>query len=93
MNEETAELSAALLSVMASPIRLALLMLLAGRELPANAIALRLGISFSSVSQHLAKLRMQRLVTIRKERQTVYYSSQSQAATALLRTLDEIVFD
>ena len=71
LNEETAELSAALLSVMASPIRLALLMLLAGRELPANAIALRLGISFSSVSQHLAKLRMQRLVTIRKERQTV----------------------
>ncbi|MBM7043698.1 winged helix-turn-helix transcriptional regulator [Rhizobium lusitanum] len=78
---------------MASPIRLTLLMLLADEELSVSTIAARQGISCSSASQHLAKLRMQRLVTIRKERQTVYYSSRSRAAAALLRTLDAIVFD
>ncbi|MBM7045493.1 winged helix-turn-helix transcriptional regulator [Rhizobium lusitanum] len=79
-----------MLSAMANPIRLSILIFLADEEFSVNAIASHMGISGSSTSQHLAKLRTQRLVTARKERQVVYYSCHSKAAHALLRTLDDI---
>ncbi|NTH16786.1 winged helix-turn-helix transcriptional regulator [Agrobacterium rhizogenes] len=92
LNEETAELSAALLSAMAHPIRLAILMLLSEEELAVNAVASRLEIRRSLASQHLGKLKIQRLVTTRRDKRTVYCSCQSQAAGALLRALNKIVF-
>ncbi|WP_037223452.1 ArsR/SmtB family transcription factor [Rhizobium rhizogenes] len=92
LNEETAELSAVLLSAMAHPIRLAILMLLTGEELAVNAVASRLGISRALASQHWGRLRIQRLVTTRREKRTVYYSSQSQAAGAVLRALNKTLF-
>lgn len=90
MDEKQAERAAALLSVMANPIRLEILRLLIQEEMHVNAIVSHVGSSQSVVSQHLAKLRAQRLVTTRKEAQTVYYSSQSPAVGALLQILVEI---
>ena len=90
MDEQQAKHSAALLSAMANPVRLAILMLLVQGEAPVSAIASYVGLSQSAVSQHLAKLRRQHLVTTRRDAQTIYYSSESAAVRAILKTLDEI---
>lgn len=84
------EKSAALLVAMANPRRLAILDLLVQGELPVGEIALRVGLSQSALSQHLSKLRAQRLVSTRRDAQTIYYSCQSPAVLAVLATLGEI---
>jgi DNA-binding transcriptional ArsR family regulator len=75
---------------MANPVRLAILMLLIQEEAHVGAIASHVGLSQSAVSQHLAKLRGQHLVTTRRDAQTIYYSSGSAAVRAILNTLHEI---
>lgn len=91
MNEETAERAAGALSAMANPTRLSILMFLASQESPVSAIASHVGMSCSSTSQHLAKLRAQGLVTTRKAHQMVYYSCQSASVRALLEVLEEVL--
>lgn len=83
------EKSAALLIAMANPKRLAILDLLVQGELPVGEIALRVGLSQSALSQHLSKLRGQKLVSTRRDAQTIYYSCHSPAVQAILATLDE----
>jgi DNA-binding transcriptional ArsR family regulator len=86
----TMEKSAALLSAMANPKRLAILELLVQREVPVGELAARVGLSQSALSQHLSKLRAQKLVSTRRNAQTIYYSSHSPAVRAILATLGEI---
>jgi DNA-binding transcriptional ArsR family regulator len=90
LDEQQAEHLAAILSAMANPIRLTILRLLVQGEVPVSGIASYAGLSQSAVSQHLAKLRKQRLVTTRRDAQTIYYSSESPAVRAILQTLDGI---
>jgi ArsR family transcriptional regulator, virulence genes transcriptional regulator len=82
--------SAALLTAMANAKRLAILELLMQGEMPVGELASRIGLSQSALSQHLSKLRAQKLVSTRRDAQTIYYSSRSQAVQAILTTLSEI---
>lgn len=64
-----------LLKALANEPRLLVLCHLAeGQELTVGDLAQKVGLSQSALSQHLAKLREQNLVTTRKEAQTVFYS-------------------
>lgn len=82
--------SAALLTAMANPKRLAILSILVERELPVGELAGLVELSQSALSQHLSKLRSEKLVTTRRESQTIYYSSQSAAVRTVLHALHEI---
>ncbi|MFT4181462.1 MAG: metalloregulator ArsR/SmtB family transcription factor [Rhizobium sp.] len=85
------EFCAELLSVVANPVRLKILMLLVQEEeVSVKTISSHVESSQSAVSQHLAKLRRKGLVGSRRDAQTIYYSSRSPIVFALLRTLKDI---
>jgi len=68
------EKASELLNLAGSATRLKLLYLLDHeQDLPVGELADRLGVSVPAVCQHLAKLRSYRLVTYRREAQTVCY--------------------
>jgi DNA-binding transcriptional ArsR family regulator len=65
---------AEIFKALANPTRLAILEALRQGELPVSAILARLGMEQANVSQHLAMLRIRRLVVNRKEGNQVFYS-------------------
>jgi DNA-binding transcriptional ArsR family regulator len=85
-----AETAAEFLSAMANPKRLLILSSLVNEEMAVGALANQVGLSQSALSQHLSKLRAQNLVTTRRDAQTIYYSSSSDAVLKVLKTLKEI---
>jgi DNA-binding transcriptional ArsR family regulator len=90
MQDDGMELAAVLLTAMANAKRLEILSLLVEGEFPVGQLADRVGLSQSALSQHLSKLRAQKLVSTRRDAQTIYYSSQSAAVIKILSALDEI---
>lgn len=48
------------------------------------------GLSQSALSQHLAKLRREKIVSTRREAQTIYYSIHDSAVSVLLDALHKI---
>ncbi|MDR3494839.1 MAG: metalloregulator ArsR/SmtB family transcription factor [Ancalomicrobiaceae bacterium] len=70
MNAERAE---KLLKALANRHRLMTLCELSKGELSVNALNQRLPLSQSSLSQHLARLREDKLVATRRDAQTIYY--------------------
>jgi DNA-binding transcriptional ArsR family regulator len=85
-----AEAAAALLSLLANGKRLAIIEHLLDSEMSVGAIAEKVSLSQSALSQHLAKLRSLHLVETRRDRQMIYYSCRSEAARRVLETLEEI---
>ncbi|MCF3642378.1 metalloregulator ArsR/SmtB family transcription factor [Rhizobium sp. TRM95111] len=85
-----ADVASAFLSAMANPKRLLILQVLVKGEIAVGALAAKVGLSQSALSQHLSKLRAQNLVTTRRDAQTIYYSSQSEAVLSILQALDDI---
>jgi ArsR family transcriptional regulator, virulence genes transcriptional regulator len=81
------------LSVLGNGKRLQIMSHLLTGELSVGAIAERVSLSQSALSQHLAKLRSARLVETRRDRQMIYYSCRSTAVVSLLQTLDCIFGD
>lgn len=55
-------------------VRLMMLTLLNRNEMSVGELAERVGAPMTTVSQHLSALKERRLVTARKDKQTVYYS-------------------
>jgi ArsR family transcriptional regulator, virulence genes transcriptional regulator len=94
MNTETlseqSTAAAGLLSAMANPKRLMILCSLVEGEVPVGVLATQVGLSQSALSQHLSKLRAQRLVKTRRDAQTIYYSSTSDSVKKILATLEGI---
>lgn len=90
---EHADDAAALLSLLANGKRLAIIEQLLRKEMSVGAIAEKVSLSQSALSQHLAKLRSLNLVETRRDRQMIYYSCKSDAARRLLSTLEEIFDD
>ena len=88
--EDFAERSAKLLSAMANAKRVAILIVLQSGEFSVGSLSEMVGLNQSALSQHLAKLRHARLVTTRRDAQTVYYSSASHPVAKVLATLEEI---
>ena len=68
------ELHADFCKTLSHPTRLMILALLAKREMSVGEIAEVIGVPLSNVSQHLAVLKAQNVVTTRKDGQTVHYS-------------------
>lgn len=89
LSEQSAS-AAGLLSAMANPKRLMILCSLIEGEIPVGVLATQVGLSQSALSQHLSKLRAQRLVKTRRDAQTIYYSSNSESVKKILATLSEI---
>jgi ArsR family transcriptional regulator, virulence genes transcriptional regulator len=88
--EDFAKLGAQLLSAMANAKRVAILTILQTGEYSVGSLSDMVGLNQSALSQHLAKLRHARLVTTRRDAQTVYYSSTSDPVSKVLAVLEEI---
>ena len=88
--DEHADNAAALLSLLANGKRLTIVEHLLDKEMSVGAIAEKVSLSQSALSQHLAKLRSINLVETRRDRQMIYYSCKSESVRRLLETLEEI---
>ena len=85
-----AEEAARLLRALANPHRLLVLCVLSEGELPVGELNERVPLSQSALSQHLAVLREDGLVTTRREAQAIHYRLAPGPAPALIRTLHRI---
>ena len=70
--------------MLADPTRVRVLWALIDRDLAVNELAELVGKPASSVSQHLAKLRMARLVRTRRDGTTIYYSLENEHVAQLV---------
>ncbi|KST61130.1 transcriptional regulator [Methylobacterium sp. GXS13] len=83
--------AARLLRLMANEKRLMILCLLMARgEMDVTRLAEAVELSQSALSQHLAKLREDRLVAYRRESQTLHYRLEDPRAARVLATLKDI---
>ena len=78
-----------LLKAMANDRRLVILMHLAGGEKSVGQLERLVGLSQSALSQHLARLRREKVVATRRNKQTIYYSLASAEAEAVMASLQE----
>lgn len=90
LDNETVSRASALLKAMANDNRLRILDLLNGDELSVTELNKRLPISQSALSQHLAILRREKLVSTRRESQTIYYSLSGNQAISIIDTLTKL---
>ena len=79
-----------LLKALSNESRLAILCLLCDGERPVGELVRDIGLSQSALSQHLARLRVQGLVTTRRQGQTIYYTLASSEARLLIDALYRI---
>ena len=96
--QEIAELQASaiqasrLMKLLASEQRLVLLCALLEKECSVGELARGAGLSQTTASQHLAKLRAERLVETRRAAQTIYYRLEDPAVIQVLQTLCDIYY-
>jgi ArsR family transcriptional regulator, virulence genes transcriptional regulator len=94
MNLDSLQLKAGaaekLLKAMASQPRLLILCELLKGEQTVTALHQAAGMSMSAISQHLARLRADELVSTRRESQTIHYSIASEPAKTLIGALYEL---
>jgi DNA-binding transcriptional ArsR family regulator len=88
--ESQAEAAEALLKAVANRRRLVILCELLGGEKSVSALQGTIGLSQSALSQHLARLRADEIVTRRREAQTIFYSLASDRVTSLIGLLHEL---
>ena len=84
---ENIEAAAALLDLLGNDKRLIIVSHLIEGEMSVGAIAEKVELSQSALSQHLARLRREKIVAARRSGQTVFYSLSGREATAVLETL------
>jgi ArsR family transcriptional regulator len=88
--EAKATSAARLLKALANEHRLMILCKLTEGELSVGDLVEAIGLSQSALSQHLAKLRADRLVATRRDAQTIYYRLASPDAARVLEVLADI---
>ncbi|CCQ74151.1 helix-turn-helix transcriptional regulator [Magnetospira sp. QH-2] len=76
-----------LLKAMSNPHRLLVLCQLASGEKSVGQLETVVGLKQSALSQHLARLRRDRLVQARRSAQNVYYSLEGEEASSVIETL------
>ena len=81
---------ARLLTNLSNATRLEMLSLMTKREVSVGELCSKMTISQSAVSQHLAKLRSEGLVSTRRKSQIVYYTCTNVGVHRVLNLLDEI---
>jgi DNA-binding transcriptional ArsR family regulator len=84
---ENAEAASGLLKSMANATRLMILCQLADGERSVGALLETIPLSQSALSQHLAVLRRERLVSTRRDAQSIFYSLSSDEVRAIITTL------
>ena len=84
LDDEQVLLAVEVFHMLADPTRVRLLWALLDRELPVNVLAAQVGKPAASVSQHLAKLRLARLVRTRRVRTSVYYRIENEHIAQLV---------
>jgi len=85
--------ASSLLKAMGNRRRLHILGLLAVNERRVGELENLVGLSQSALSQHLARLRRDGLVSTRRQAQTIYYSLASDDVRQILAALDNIRVD
>ncbi|MFA0084837.1 transcriptional regulator [Vibrio sp. 10N.286.49.C2] len=85
--EKNAPQAVMLLKAMANERRLQILCMLHNTELSVGELCANLNLSQSALSQHLAWLRRDGLVSTRKEAQTVYYTLSSTEVRQMIELL------
>lgn len=88
--EQNSAKAVALLKAMANERRLQILCILHDSELSVGELCQMLQLSQSALSQHLAWLRRDGLVSTRKEAQTVYYSLSSNEVKQMIHLLHSL---
>ena len=86
----SAAAAARLLKALANERRLMILCQLAGGEMTVGALLPRVGLSQSALSQHLAVLRSDQLVSTRRAGQAIHYRICDPAAAQVMTTLAAI---
>lgn len=84
---KNAEQAAAKLKALAHPARLMILCQLVDQEKSVGDLYQDSSLSQSAFSQHLAVLRKQNLVTIRRQAQTIFYSLAGEESIQILQLL------
>jgi len=79
-----------LLTAISNDKRLRILCELAKNEASVGTLAKKVDLSQSALSQHLAKLRALKLVSTRRDAQTIYYSVASPMIPPVLSTLNDV---
>lgn len=85
-----AEKACTLMKTLGHKDRLMVLCHLASGEKSVGELAALLDISQSPLSQHLARMRRETLVTTRREAQTIYYSIASEEAARVVELMHEL---
>jgi ArsR family transcriptional regulator, virulence genes transcriptional regulator len=88
--ERAADQASDLLKALSNRHRLLIICQLIDGERPVGELAGFLGLRDSTVSQHLALLRKDGLVSARRDGQTIYYSIASDPARQILKTLYQV---
>lgn len=81
---EYIDLAVEVFSMLAEPTRIRIVLALQHGELSVGQLADAVGKAPAAVSQHLAKLRLARIVTTRQDGQRVYYSLTNEHAIELV---------
>lgn len=82
------DLASATLGALAHPARLTVMKMVLEREWDMNSMGDVVQLSQSALSQHLKKLKDAGLVTARRDKQPVFYSSHSEAARRIISCLE-----
>ncbi len=85
-----ARAASALLKAMSNERRLMILCHLMEGEKSVSQLEQLIGISQSALSQHLARLRRDNVVTTRREAQSIFYSLSGERVQVILRALEQI---
>jgi DNA-binding transcriptional ArsR family regulator len=88
--EQKSEKVAALLKSIGNEKRLMIVCILSNGEKNVGELEQMVGLSQSALSQHLARLRRDEILSTRREAQTIYYSIKDKNVLALLQCLHDI---
>ncbi len=88
--ENAAERASNLMKTLGHRDRLMILCQLVDGEKSVGQLAEALGLQQSPLSQHLARMRKERLVTTRRESQSIYYSLANRDVTKVIGVLYEL---
>ena len=88
--QASAKTATDLLKLLGHPDRLMVLCQLKGGEQSVGQLAANLDIKQSPLSQHLARMRHEGVVTSRREAQTIYYSINGEEVETLVSVLYEL---
>lgn len=92
VSEDALEHHTKLLSALANSKRLQIMRIISEREVGVGDLADEVGLSQSALSQHLARLRSDKLVATRRDAQNVYYSTSHPGVRKILESLQSLEF-